>query len=265
MSGTSHQFDLALSFPQWQGSARHANLPLGARASGETCGRYAPMAVVPLAGDGQAAGGIHRWSAILEQFRNAQLLLRQRRPKRVLTAGGDCSVDVAVIDYLHGIYPDLTVIWVDAHLDANTGQTSPSGSFHGMPVTAIMGHAPPDMQVLLSHPLPAVQFRYVSADVGDEGDWRFQKANGLAWLGADEVFDGPVHIHFDLDVLDPQEFPHVAYLEGSLSVEAGVALVRRFARSLVGLTITEFAPSDDQAASKGSRVIARLCEAAANP
>ena len=262
MSGTQHRFDLALSYAQWQGSGRNANLPRGARAATETCARYAPVAVVPLAGEGQAAGGVHRWTAILEQFRDAQRLLKQRRPKRLLTAGGDCAVDVAVIDYLHGIYPDLTVIWVDAHLDANTVDTSPSGSFHGMAVSAIMGHAPAEMQALLSHPVPASRFRYVSADTGDEGEWRFQRANGLAWLGADEIIEGPVHIHFDLDVLDPQEFPHLAYTDGRLSVDAGVELVRRFAGSLVGLTITEFAPSDDQAASDGSGVIARLCEAA---
>jgi len=118
------------------------------------------------------------------------------------------------------------------------------------------------MQALLRHPVPASRFRYVSADTGDEGEWRFQRANGLAWLGADEIIEGPVHIHFDLDVLDPQEFPHLAYTDGRLSVDAGVELVRRFAGSLVGLTITEFAPSDDQAASDGSGVIARLCEAA---
>jgi arginase len=262
MSSTPRRFDLALSYPQWQGSGRNANLPRGARAAAETCGRYAPLAAVPLAGDGEAVSGIQRWTAILEQFRSAQHLLHQRHPTKLLTAGGDCAVDVAVIDYLHGLYPDLTVLWVDAHLDANTAGTSPSGSFHGMPVSAIVGNAPAEMQSLLRYPLPAAQFRYVSAGLGDEGDWYFQKAHALAWLGADEVFDGPVHIHFDLDVFDPQEFPHLAYTDGNLSIEAGIALVRRFASSLVGLTITEFAPSDVQAASEGSHVIARLCDAA---
>jgi arginase len=73
-----------------------------------------------------------------------------------------------------------------------------------------------------------------------------------------------VHIHFDLDVLDPREFPYLAYPDGNLGVEEAVALVRRIAREadLVGLTLTEFAPSDDDAAREGSRVIARLCEAA---
>jgi len=262
---TPTRFDLAISYPQWQGSGRSANLPRGSRATAEVCGRYAPPAVVPLAGEGEAAGGINRWTAIIEQFRNAQALLKERRPKRLLTAGGDCAVDIAVIDYLHGLYPDLTVIWVDAHLDANTAETTPSGSFHGMPVSAIMGHAPAEMQALLRHPLPASRFRYVAADTGDEGDWRFRDANGLTWLDDGEDIEGPAHIHFDLDVFDPAEFPHLAYTDGKLSIDAGIAIVRRFASQLVGLTITEFAPADDQAAADGSQVIARLCDAAHAP
>jgi arginase len=172
-------FDLVLSYPQWQGSGRNANLLRGARAAAEMCGRHGPLAEVPLAGEGAAEGGINRWTSIIEQFRSAQKLLDEAAPASILAAGGDCAVDVAVIDHLHRIYPDLTVIWFDAHLDANTPRTTPSGNFHGMPVAAIMGEAPPDMQRLLHRPLPAAQFRYVAAEVGDEGDWGFQKANGL--------------------------------------------------------------------------------------
>ncbi len=64
--------------------------------------------------------------------------------------------------------------------------------------------------------------------------------------------------------LDPAEFPHLAYPEGRLSIQDGLAVVRSAARSgnLVGLTITEFAPADDEGAKDGSRFIDRLCAAA---
>jgi arginase len=259
------KFDLVLSYPQWQGSGRSENLRRGAAASALVCSRYGPVAQVPDAGEGEARGGINRWTTILEQFRSAQAILDEARPRRVLTAGGDCACDIAVIDYLHRQYPDLTVIWVDAHLDANTATTSPSGNFHGMPVAALMGSAPADLQALLSTPLPPAQFRYVSAHLGDDGDWVFQRDNGLSWLEPGRALSGPVHIHFDLDVLDPAQFPHLAYPEGKLSMEAGLAVVREAATSgtLVGLTITEFAPADDEAAADGSRYLERLCEAAA--
>jgi arginase len=258
------KFDLVLSYPQWQGSGRSQNLRRGALAAAEVCGRYGPLVQVPEAGEGEARGGINRWTAILEQFRSAREILAERRPRRLLTAGGDCACDVAVIDYLRRQYPDLTVIWVDAHLDANTAETSPGGNFHGMPVTAIMGAAPPDLRGLLGSPLPPSQFRYVSAHAGDPGDWSFQREHGLAWLEPGASVSGRVHVHFDLDVLDPVEFPHLAYLDGKMPVETGVAQLRTIASTatLVGLTITEFAPADAQGAKEGSRLIERLCQAA---
>jgi arginase len=264
MQAPHRRFDLALSYPQWHGSGRSAHLPRGAEAVAAICSRYAPLRSVPLAGEGEAAGGINRWTAILEQFHSAQAILDAVKPRRVLTAGGDCAVDVAVIDYLHRLYPDLTVIWVDAHLDANTEQTTPSGNFHGMPVAALIGSVPAALQGLLGPPLAASHFFYAAAHVGDDGEWQFQRDRGLDWWEPDRPLAGPVHVHFDLDALDPAEFPYVAYPEGRLSMAAGLDIVRTAAAGgeLVGLTITEFAPADQAAADAGSGFIERLCEAA---
>jgi arginase len=267
LQGDGRDFDLVLAFPQWQGSGRPANLRRGAEAAAGLFGRYGPVARVPDAGEGEARAGINRWTALVEQFDAAKAILDARQPRRVLTAGGDCACDVAVIDHLLRRHPDLTVIWVDAHLDANTPQTSPSGSFHGMPVAALMGSPPEDLRPRLGTRLPAAQFRYVSAHLGDDGEWVFQRTHGLRWLEIGERFPGPVHIHFDLDALDPAEFPYVAYPEGRLPIETGVAVVRNAAASggLVGLTITEFAPPDAAGAAEGLKVLERLCEAARSP
>jgi|CXWL01.1.fsa_nt_gi arginase len=209
--------------------------------------------------------GVRRWDAIFAQFLSAQQILAASGARRVLTAGGDCAVDVAVIDYLNAIHPGLRVIWIDAHLDANTPATSPSGSFHGMPVSAIFGRAPEPMRAYLGAPIEPTRFRYFGIRVGDVGDFALQRELDLKLLDlAAPIGPGPVHIHFDLDVLDPQEFPYLAYTDGNLAIDAAIALVARIAREadLVGLTLTEFAPADDDAARAGSQVIARLCEAA---
>jgi len=258
-------FDLSLSYPQWQGSGRHEHLPRGAAATAAVCGQYAPLVRVPL-GDNplDSAHGVNRWDAIFAQFRSAQDILAGSGARRVLTAGGDCAVDVAVIDYLSDIHPDLRVIWIDAHLDANTPETSPSGNFHGMPVSAILGRAPEPMRPFLRTPIDPTRFHYFGIRVGDEGDWALQRELDLKLLDPHTPISGPVHIHFDLDVLDPREFPYVAYPEGGLGIEDAVALIGRIAREadIVGLTVTEFAPTNEDQVREGSRVIARLCEAA---
>ena len=260
----SARFSLALSYPQWQGSGRASNLPRGAAAAARVCSRFAPLETVPLSGEGEARDGINRWTAILEQFHSAREILAARQPERILTAGGDCACDVAVIDYLHRRHPDLFVVWIDAHLDANTPSTTPSGNFHGMPVATLMGAAPAGLRGLLGPALAPERFRYVAAHVGDGGDWDFQKERRLQWHEPGQPIAGPVHVHFDLDALDPAEFPHVAYPEGKLAKDAALSLIRSIAQSgnLVGLTITEFAPADEAGAADGSRYIERVCEAA---
>ena len=240
---------LSLAYPQWQGSGRHENLPRGAKAAAEVCGRYAPLVRVPLGGDNaETAHGVRRWEAIFAQFRSAQDILARSGARRVLTAGGDCAVDVAVIDYLSGMHPGLRVIWVDAHLDANTPETSPSGNFHGMPVSAILGRAPEPMRPFLGAPIDPARFHYFGIRVGDDGDWALQRELDLKLLDPEASIGGPVHIHFDLDVLDPREFPYVAYPDGHLGIEDAIALVSRIAREtdLVGLTVTEFAPANEE-------------------
>jgi len=267
MKSSQVPFDFSLAYPQWQGSGRHENLPRGAAAAAAVCAQYAPQIPVPL-GDMDAADahGVRRWDAIFAQFRSAQTILANSGAKRVLTAGGDCAVDVAVIDYLNGKHPGLRVIWIDAHLDANTPATSPSGNFHGMPVSAILGRAPEAMRPFLGAPIDPARFHYFGIRVGDEGDWALQRELDLKVLDPNAPISGPVHIHFDLDVLDPNEFPYLAYTDGNLGIEDAISLVARIARDadLVGFTVTEFAPADDEDARKGGEVIARLCEAAIN-
>ena len=268
MQSSRTPFELSLAYPQWQGSGRHENLARGAKAAAAVCARYAPQIRVPLSDDSlESAHGVRRWESIFTQFRSAQDILARSGASRVLTAGGDCAVDVAVIGYLNGIHPGLNVIWIDAHLDANTPATSPSGNFHGMPVSAILGRAPEPMRPFLAAPIDPARFRYFGISIGDDGDWALQRELDLKLLDPKTPLDGPTHIHFDLDVLDTHEFPYVAYPEGNVGIEEAVALVGRIARDtdVVGFTITEFAPSNEEEAREGSKVIARLCEAVANP
>lgn len=76
------------------------------------------------------------------------------------------------------------MIWIDAHLDANTPETSPSGNFHGMPVSAILGRAPGPMRPVLEKPIDPARFRYFGTHVGDDGDWALQRELDLKSLDA---------------------------------------------------------------------------------
>jgi arginase len=53
--------------------------------------------------------------------------------------GGDHSLGLGTIAGSSKYYSDLAVVWVDAHGDINTHETSPTGNVHGMPLAAAMG------------------------------------------------------------------------------------------------------------------------------
>jgi hypothetical protein len=138
-----------------------------------------------------------------------------------------------------------------------------------MPVSAILGRAPAQMRPFLNSPIDPARFCYFGIRVGDEGDWALQRELDLKLLDPEAAIEGPVHIHFELDVLDPREFPYLAYPDGNLGVEEAVALVSRIAREadLVSLTLTELLPlttmkpvrqPGDCEALRGSHRAARL-------
>lgn len=56
-----------------------------------------------------------------------------------LNIGGDHSVAFGSIMSSLQNYPDLRVVWIDAHGDINVPETSPSGNYHGMPLAHLLG------------------------------------------------------------------------------------------------------------------------------
>ena len=122
----------------------------------------------------------------------------------------------------------LGLIWVDAHGDMNTPETSESGNVHGMPLAALLGQRPRDLASIGSSPsvqpehtvLVGIrnlddrekdQIRaagvhlFTMKDIDRDGIARVaERAIALASAGT-----GGVHVSFDLDVCDPSVAPGV--------------------------------------------------------
>jgi arginase len=56
--------------------------------------------------------------------------------------GGDHSQGIGSINGLKNVFPEARVLWVDAHIDANTPLSTPSGNVHGCPVGYLSGLFP---------------------------------------------------------------------------------------------------------------------------
>jgi len=80
----------------------------------------------------------------------AELVLRTLEAGKVpLVLGGDHSVGAGSVSGVAEFYrkqgQKIGLIWIDAHTDINTPDSSPSGNVHGMPLAAIMGLGPPEL------------------------------------------------------------------------------------------------------------------------
>jgi len=163
-----------------------------------------------------------------------------------LVLGGDHSVALGTLGGMASVHGRGGVLWIDAHSDINTPETSPSGNVHGMALAAALGLAGPGFESD-AWPLPAVDPKRVAL-VGtrllDDGERRLLREAGVRVFTMSEVdrigieravresLDrisgaGFVHVSFDMDVLDPDVAPGVGtpvrggltYREAHLAME----------------------------------------------
>ncbi len=165
--------------------------------------------------------------------------------------GGDHSLAIgsigAVARHCANNGTPLAVLWLDAHADFNVASSSPTGNLHGMPVSVLCGHGPPEL-LALGHDIPMVPAdRIVQVGIRsvDEIEKRLVVDSGLVVYDMrriDELrmrtvmeralsyfahSDTHLHVSFDVDFLDPAIAPGVpstvpggpTYREAQLAME----------------------------------------------
>jgi arginase len=145
--------------------------------------------------------------------------------------GGDHSLSLGsvtgIADYAAGIGKPLFVLWLDAHSDFHTPQSTASGNLHGTPVAYLSGQAGFDNFPVVANRVPTeniclIGLRSVDpaenaalsitdiaiADMRaiDEGGIRAPLAEFLAKV---EAANGLLHVSLDVDFLDPDIAPAV--------------------------------------------------------
>ena len=177
-----------------------------------------------------------------------QALDKGRTP---LVLGGDHSIAIGSVAGSSGHFARkgerIGLIWFDAHGDANTPDTTPSGNIHGMSLAVALGVGDPDL-VNLGGRSPKVLARntvLIGVRDIDTGEGEFLKKSGvnvytmrdLDERGMRDVVDeaigaagdgtSGIHLSFDLDVVDPEDAPGtgtpvwggITYREAHLAME----------------------------------------------
>jgi arginase len=193
----------------------------------------------------------------LKEIRDTCEVLRDRveairaRGRTPVVLGGDHSIAMGTIAGVARFHRErrekIGLIWFDAHGDANTAETSPTGNIHGMPLAAALGIGEPSLTGLAGEP-PMVEGARAAVvglrdvDPAERGNLRDMGIGTFTMRDVDErgmraVMEeaieratagaAGVHVSFDIDGIDPDFAPGVgtpspgglSYREAHLAME----------------------------------------------
>jgi arginase len=176
--------------------------------------------------------------------------------------GGDHSLSLGSIRGA-AKHKKIGVLWVDAHADFNTPETTPSGNIHGMPLAALCGLGDQQLIQLWDETVPVVDPKNVTV-IGardlDEGEKRNLRQAGVMVMSMEQVdrlglvasmdkalervskdSDG-IYLSFDMDVMDPRHAPGVGTpVTGGLTYREAHLICELVAETgmLVGMDVVE--------------------------
>jgi arginase len=238
--------------PQWQGSGFTDEIKKGAFNFADYF--RTDILTIPLSDKALTeVNNIKCFHPIVEQnehFRNAILA---HGFKKITTIGGDCGIEIIPISYLNHIYENnLCVIWIDAHDDLSTPESSQSRTFHAMPLRVLLNEGNDAIKQQLFSFLKSDQVCFVGLRTVDEAERDFIRDNGMASLSdpdyrlVEQVIKEKkyekVYIHLDLDVLDQKEFEHsFTPTANGLKIKEVEKLIKDLKQNfdVVGICITE--------------------------
>ena len=165
-------------------------------------------------------------------------LLARGLPRRPLVLGGCCCAHVGAIRGLSARHDRLAVVWLDAHGDLNTPESSPSGNLWGMPLRIAIDEGSVrtgDVALVGGRNLDEPEQEYIATHGIDDDVTR-------ALGGADAVY-----VALDVDVIEPGAVPCFMPEPGGPSVDDVERILLEVAAKsrVAGMGITGLAPGAD--------------------
>ena len=152
-----------------------------------------------------------------------------------LLTASDCSICISTLPTVARRVPDVRFLWIDAHGDFNTPETTPSGFLGGMCLAAACGR----WDAGRPGTIDPERVSFLGVRDLDPGE-RVELDD--AGVGTGVPDDGPVYVHLDLDGLDPSVMPVQFPVPGGLAAEEVREVLARLVaeRRLAGLEVTAF-------------------------
>lgn len=206
------------------------------------------------AGETLPFGPVLLRQVLAEARHQAEWLRRHYRPDDLwVTLGGDHSTSLGTAMGLSLAGYDYDIVWVDAHADFNTPDTSPSGNPHGMVLALLCGLTP-----LLPRVVEPASIHILGARDVDPGEQALLRRHGVhvytvaqTLAQIDEItarLRPRVFLSFDTDSMDPVVAPAVRTpVPGGFTREQARSLVSLVGarRHLLAVDVVEYYPDLD--------------------
>lgn len=207
---------------------------------------------------------------------------------RPVVLGGDHSIAAGsvagVAAYFHKKNKKIGLVWLDAHTDINTPDTSPSGNIHGMPLAALLGYGSKKL-THISGFAPKVSPEHVviiGARAVDKGEADLIKKLGIRVYTMSELDErgmgvvikeaieiatkgtAGIHVTMDADFLDPSDAPGVGTPErGGATYRESHLAMEKLAESgqVVSVEFTEVNPLFDVSNQTGQLAVEMIASA----
>ena len=230
----------------------------GLPASLARTGHHVRVTWIEAAATDPLASAVELGTGIADAVRQAR-----QADRLPIVLSGNC---ISTVGAVAGLDADVAVVWLDAHGDLNTPATSPSGFLDGMAAATLLGwcHQSEFAAVPGHRPLPVSRLLVIGCRALDPPEAQAMSAAGIAPLdpaaaGSEARLEGrlaelvenvaDVHLHIDLDVLDPEESgPANSYAApGGLTQQQMIRIVQMLAarRPIASLTLSSYDPAVD--------------------
>jgi len=218
---------------------------------------FLPILSVPIVSVGEhgVEDNIAYRAAVLHQLRAAVTQLQQAAPTQCITVGEDCGVETVPIGYANARAEGrMALVWIDAHGDLNTPQSSPSKHYHGMVLRTLCGEGDEEFVGCVEKTLTPDQLFMLALrnlDAPEQAFIQQHKVYFTPGLGLPSLVEtiqnkgySKVYVHFDLDALEPDAFPYMSYpTPNGLTIQQVANALETLRRTfeVVGFGITEYA------------------------
>lgn len=192
--------------------------------------------------------------------------LERSKGRHVLALGGDHAIAIGTVAGASAACRgNVGLIWIDAHADINTPESSPSGNVHGMPVAVLIGRGDKRLTNVVTKPIKPEHLLYIGLKDLDQPEIDTIRRdriaavtlfdmleNGLsaATRAIDELANNvdEIWVSLDLDAIDESVAPASAMAtRGSISYREIASLFTYLGKTgkIVGMDIAELTPAKD--------------------